>query len=208
MPNFIYRNMKNLISKEEKDRVDSICNKYKIVNYSINPDGSIDVDGDVNLQSKKLKKIPLVFGNVSGGFYCSSNHLASLHGAPKTVGGSFLCHWNGLTSLEGSPIVVGGNFSCSYNILTSLVGLPGTIGKDLICIDDKLSTTYSGDVDVELGGVFSYSLRNLPQSLKDNIEHIKLILKYQRHFEIWNDDLSLNGVNFQILLDEIKDGLE
>ena len=31
--------------------------KYGIIFYTINPDGSIDVNGDVNLNSKKLGKI-------------------------------------------------------------------------------------------------------------------------------------------------------
>jgi hypothetical protein len=35
-----------------------------------------------------------------------------------------------------------------------------------------------------------------------------LILKYQRHFFIWNDDLTLNVDNFNDLLAEINEGLE
>ena len=41
--------------------------------YTINDDGSIDVEGDVNLSSKKLTKIPFSFGKVSGVFYCYDN---------------------------------------------------------------------------------------------------------------------------------------
>jgi hypothetical protein len=36
----------------------NICKKYNIQNYTINPDGSIDVNGDVWLSNKKLTKIP------------------------------------------------------------------------------------------------------------------------------------------------------
>jgi len=45
--------MKNLISKEEKDRIDRICSNENIKNYSINSDGSIDVHGNVDLFDKK-----------------------------------------------------------------------------------------------------------------------------------------------------------
>ena len=41
--------------------------------YTINDDGSIDVDGDVNLSRKKLTKIPFKFRNVSGSFFCYNN---------------------------------------------------------------------------------------------------------------------------------------
>jgi len=34
---------------ESKQEIDSICRKYGIRNYTINPDESIDVDRDVDL---------------------------------------------------------------------------------------------------------------------------------------------------------------
>jgi len=53
---------------------------------------------------------------------------------------------------------------------------------------------------------------NLPRPLlnnytKDNSDIIKLILKYQRHFMIWNDDLTFNEENFADLILEIEEGL-
>ena len=62
--------------------------------YTINDDGSIDVEGDVDLSREKLTKIPFSFGKVSGDFYCYDNQLTSLEGAPNSVGGSFWCHNN------------------------------------------------------------------------------------------------------------------
>jgi len=93
----------------------SICKKYNITNYTINSDGSIDVDGDVNLENMKLSKLPLKFINVSGDFYCGDNQLTSLEGAPQSVGGYFYCSDNQLTSLEGAPQSVGGDFYCGDN---------------------------------------------------------------------------------------------
>jgi len=243
--------MKNLINKEEKDRIDLICNQYKITMYSIDPDGTIDVDGSVVFPRGSLTSLPLKFGKVSGDFYCSnnrltslkgsptevggdfncqSNKLTSLEGGPNSVGGDFNCQYNGirslhgsphtislefncsnnkLTSLEGSPNSVGGNYWCQYNNLTSLVGAPHTIGWNLICSYNNLSSTYSGDIDIETSGVSILSNTTLlPPALMNNMNCLKTIIKYQRHFEIWNDDLSLNVDNFNDLITEIKDGLE
>jgi hypothetical protein len=223
--------MKNLITKEEKDQIDNICKDYQIVNYSINPDGSIDVDGkvDIEFMNRDLFKLPLKFNKVSGDFYCSDHELTSLSGSPRIVGGNFYCSDNNLTSLVGGPVTVGGNFYCRYNQLTSLEGSPTTVGKhftftgnhllstlegaphtiggDFSAVDIELSSTYSGNIDIEIGGDCFIILNKSLQLLDDNIEHIKLILKYQRHFYIWNDDMTLNDENFQLLLDEIKDGL-
>lgn len=183
--------MKSLISNDEKKRIDLICGHYKIRKYSINPDGSIDVAGGVDLYRKVLNELPLTFKNVSGSFNCSYNNLTSLEGSPVTVGGNFFCMSNKLTTLEGSPSTVVGGFYWNKN---------------------KLVSTFSGDTDIETEVGFFISERELsssvlPMHIIDNYVHIKLILKYQRHFFIWNDDLTLNEDNFQVLLDEIKDGL-
>jgi hypothetical protein len=95
-----------------------ICKKYKIENYTVNDDGSIDVDGNVDLSWYKLTELPLRFNKVTGYFSCSSNNLTSLKGSPKWVGGYFSCSCNQLTSLEFSPDYVGGSFFCMGNKLT------------------------------------------------------------------------------------------
>ena len=111
-----------------EQEIHTICEKYNITNYTINPDGSIDVDGDVYLTFKRLSKLPLKFNKVSGNFYCSDNKLKTLEGSPKIIGGSFDCSNNNLTSLEGSPNEVGWNFYCGdNNKLTSLEGCPNEV---------------------------------------------------------------------------------
>ena len=95
-----------------------ICKQYGIINYTVNDDGSIDVNGDVNLSWYKLTELPLSFNKVTGDFYCSHNVLTSLKGSPKWVGGYFDCYNNQLTSLEFSPEYVGTNFYCYNNDLT------------------------------------------------------------------------------------------
>jgi hypothetical protein len=95
-----------------------ICKKYKITNYTINPDGSIDVDGNVDLSFKDLTELPLTFNRITGNFSCSCNNLTSLKGSPRWIGCHFTCSNNPLTSLEFSPDYVGGYFNCEYNNLT------------------------------------------------------------------------------------------
>jgi hypothetical protein len=92
-----------------------ICEKYGITNYTINPDGSIDVDGDVDLSFNDLTELPLRFNKVSGYFRCHNNRLTSLKGCPRWVGGYFNCNYNRLPSLEFSPEYVSDDFNCSYN---------------------------------------------------------------------------------------------
>jgi hypothetical protein len=113
--------------------IDEICNKYKIENYTINNDGSIDVDGDVDLSYEKLTELPLTFNKVSGNFNCSINQLTRLKGSPRWVGGWFSCSYNDLTSLEFSPEYVGGNFLCDQNKFTDLIGSPKQVGEGFHC---------------------------------------------------------------------------
>jgi hypothetical protein len=112
--------------------VAEICKKYGIKNWSIK-DGLVDVDGDVDLYNKKLTKLPLKFGVVSGYFDCADNQLTTLEGSPSWVGGYFDCADNQLTTLEGSPSWVGGYFDCYSNQLTTLEG-PSWVQKELVVI--------------------------------------------------------------------------
>ena len=112
-----------------EQEIHNICKEYDIKNYTINPDGSIDVDGNVDLSYMDLTEIPLKFNKVSGSFYCYNNQLTSLVGGPKEVGRNFDCYNNQLTSLERSPIELGGSFWCNRNKLTSLEGYNGEYDK-------------------------------------------------------------------------------
>jgi len=245
--------MKNLITKEEKDIIDSICKEHDIVKYSINSDGSIDVNGNVKLYDHSLSEFPINFGKVSGSFDCSYNDLLSLIGSPHSVGGDFNCGHNELTSLIGAPKYIKGAFSCIGNSITTLengptkvdfgyycydnnsltsligapefiggdfmfgsinlvdlMGVPAYVGRDFICLlSPKLTSGYMGETDMYLGGDFNIEKANLPFLYTNNLKlHQELILKYQRYFMVWNEDHTFNEENFQILLDEIKDGLE
>jgi len=132
--------MKHLKLFESFEDIDSICKKYGIENYTINPDGSVDVDGDVSLLCMELTKLPLKFGRVSGDFDCYDNQLTTLEGAPKEVGEDFDCRYNQLTTLEGAPREVGGDFYCDHNKLTTLEGAPREVGGAFDCKNNQLTT--------------------------------------------------------------------
>ena len=111
-----------------REEVIEVCENYKIIDYTINDDLSIDVDGGVYLGEKDLKHLPLKFNYVSGIFVCRINKLKSLEGCPKTVNGSFFCSDNNLKSLEGCPKTVGDGFYCSNNELRDLEYFPEVDG--------------------------------------------------------------------------------
>lgn len=118
-----------MISNKEIHR---ICKEYNIQNYTINSDGSIDVDGGVYLSYRELDKIPLKFNRVLGQFDCSYNELISLEGCPKYVGSSFFCSGNRITTLEGGPDIVNSNYFSNFNdLLISTKGFPTIVGDSV-----------------------------------------------------------------------------
>jgi hypothetical protein len=132
--------------------VEKNCKKYNITNWTLNPDGTVDVNDSANLSDQGLSKLPLKFGRVTGNFWCSYNQLTSLEGCPKEIGEDFSCHYNQLTSLEGCPTEIGGDFFCSYNQLTTLEGCQTEIGGSFWCSKNQL-TSLEG-CPTEIGGSF------------------------------------------------------
>ena len=114
---------------EGKRDIDSICNEYDITNYTINDDGTVDVDGNVDLFNKGLTELPFKFGKVSGNFNCDQNQLTSLEGSPNWVGKYFSCAHNLLTTLEGGPKVVIKNYYCECNEIFNFKGFPEDFDK-------------------------------------------------------------------------------
>ena len=137
---------------ESNQNIEEICEKYGIQNYTINPDGSIDVDDHVSFPGKKgLSKIPLKFNKVLGKFLLGGNELTSLEGSPKWVGQDFLCFNNYLTDLKGGPEYVGRDFFCHRNLLTSLEGCPKHVQGSFYCDNNNITSLehipeYLGDI--------------------------------------------------------------
>ena len=142
----LYKSFKsdNLIKERSYSTVEfhirETCRYYSIGGYTINKDGSIDVDGSINLQKHEFSKLPLKFRNVNGDFYCSDNKLITLEGCPKKVGGSFGCCNNKLITLEGCPETVGDSFNCYNNKLTSLKGCPEIVNGHFRCFNNQLTS--------------------------------------------------------------------
>jgi hypothetical protein len=161
---------------ESKMDIDIICKKYKIENYSINDDGTVDVYGDVDLYAMNLTKLPLKFGKVTGEFQCAENDLISLEGMPSELIGSFYVYANKLKSLVGCPSEIGGDFLCNDNLLTNLEGGPVSVGGNFDC-DKNLLTTLSGGPSV-VGGSYrcnTNKLANLsgcPKTINDDFQCI------------------------------------
>ncbi len=151
---------------ESNTEIDSICQKF-----GIDEDGTVDVDGDVDLSKRNLSKLPLKFGKVSGNFHCNRNKLISLEGCPEEVGGDFYCHRNQLTSLLGCPKYVGINFACAGNQLTSLEYCPEVVNGSFYCSQNKL-TSLEG-CPKEVGGDF-YCNNNQITTIKGELEFVKV----------------------------------
>ncbi len=135
------------------------------LNHTVNPDGTIDVKGHVQIPGRKgLRKFPFKFGKVTGGFYCHNNPLETLEGAPHTVEGQFCCTGSYIKTLEGGPTYVGETLNCAANLLESLKGAPTFVGGDFVCNFNHLKSLEGAPHEV--GGNFDCSHNDELQSLK------------------------------------------
>ena len=177
-----------------EDQIVQLCERYKIKNYSINPDLSIDVEGSVSLNNLKLSSLPLRFSRVGGSFYCSSNQLTTLEGSPREVGGDFSCSSNLLTTLDGCPREVGGNFSYSHNLLTTLEGSPREVGKYFSCHHNLLTTLDGGTREV--GGSFDCS-HNPVYEIVGRFPDDKKVLKFWDDFDVVRNGNEISAYRFK-----------
>ena len=183
-----------MILFENFKEIESICQKYKIKNYNINQDGTIDVNDNVSFYSLKLEKLPLNFRNVTGWFICTNNRLRSLDGSPKLVESYFYCENNELTTLNGSPNRIGlgdkeygPDFLCYNNNLTTLNGSPQIINGN-INISENNITSLKGLGYV--GGCIYYH-NNPIEKILDNISNLQE--KLNSVIEVFNEyDVKLN----------------
>jgi len=130
-------------------RINKICKRYNIKDYTINPDGSIDVDGYVNLHNENLTKIPLKFNKVNDHFNCNFNKLTSLEGSPIKVDGGFGCSYNQLTSFEYTPKIISGAFYCRNNNIKSFEYFPSYIKGHFGCESNPIFEVWRLFADTE-----------------------------------------------------------
>lgn len=160
----------------------------QIDEYSVNDDCTIDVNGDVNFSCEYLRELPITFRVVKGNFDCSKLNLTTLKGSPKVVFGNFNCSFNKLTTLEHAPERVHGTF----------------IFDNFVSDISMLNSSFNEVLLLELTDLPN---SRLPRSIVHHSCFLNIILKYQRYYEIWDIDGSLNESNFNYLIDDIKNGL-
>lgn len=107
-----------------EQEIKHICDQYEIENYTINPDGSIDVDGSVYISGYRLSKLPLKFNRIRYNFYCGNNLLTTFENFPIEVGLNFNCSYNFITSLKGCPKYIGGDFTMFNNLIDIIDNFP------------------------------------------------------------------------------------
>jgi hypothetical protein len=193
--------MKWIKTFESISEIERLCKEYEIKNWTINSDGLVDVDGDVDLNNKRLSKIPINFGRVGGYFNCTYNRLTTLEGAPREVEGGFYCGYNGLTTLKGSPREVGGNFYCHNNGLTTLEGVPHRVLGDFYCDYNQL-WTFKGAPEFIEGDFYCEG---------NKISEIWDLFKIPKYIDWLNDhDAIRMGENEQpyVVLDRLNSFLE
>ena len=179
-----------------REEVVKVCEYYKIENYTIDDDLSIDVDGSIGLYNKNLEHLPLKFNYVDGSFECQGNKLKSLEGCPKTVNGDFYCFTNELETLEGCPQTVGGDFYCFTNELKDLEHFPEVNGRidieenpvDLLVhtfIENANSFMIEDFVDYEIvRNRDTVMLDRLQTFIRDNDLKMPDLEKIKKHYKI------------------------
>lgn len=172
---------------QSKEEIIALCDKYNIQKYTINSDGSIDVDGDVRLIKMKLTQLPLAFNKVSGKFICATNKLTSLKGSPREVGGYFRCGGNRLTDLVGGPHTVGGLYNCGYNRLTTLYGVASRIGGDFYCSDNEGLRVF----------MHYFSRLDFPER--------RQFMRFMNYYDVWTPEFDKQAM--LDLIEDIEDGL-
>ena len=107
-----------------KQEIENWLDEYKVKNYTINEDLSVDVVGDVWLYSREFKEIPVKFNIIKGGFTCGNNQLTSTEFFPKEVSGFFICYNNKFKNLDNFPKLAEGWIDIRKNPnLENIVGL-------------------------------------------------------------------------------------
>lgn len=158
---------------------------------TINPDGTIDVDGDICIDTD-LKRLPIQFGIVTGFFWiCGASLLTTLEGCPREcenfsaedtlikslVGGPEVVYdrydisgCKRIKNLEGAPRRVGVAFWVNLTPLTSLMGVPDGI-EYLYCRGTNITDLKGAPnnlKDLDLGRCEKLtSLEGIPQVVED-----------------------------------------
>lgn len=204
--------------------IDKFCQSYNIKNYIINSDGSIDVNGSVNLRHENrrstiIERIPIKFNAVYGDFDVSYNNIKNLNNFPRFISGSLICRSNRLETLSGS-VKYANSIIASNNRISSLVGCPKVLIK--LDVDHNLLTNLVGcpeGIEVSVNSNRLKSLRGLNNSkiLRLDTSYLPYIIrnskipyfidsvcKWQNEYSIWDNNDSLNMYRFNEMIRDIE----
>lgn len=123
--------------------------KMGIINYTITPDFTIDVNMGVTLMFKDLNYLPWKFNIVNGDFSCIRNNLTSLMNCPNIVKGDFNYMDNKITTLKYFPKQIYGDCLLSQNKLKTLNGL-SHIHSRIVLINNPLTTLNGLNIKYDL----------------------------------------------------------
>jgi hypothetical protein len=128
---------------------------YRILNYTIRPDGVVDVDDRVDLRHFNETILPIQFGTVTGRFDCSHSTLASIKGMPQFIGLGTNLTFSDIKSFSGIDKIIkqiNGAVNCDPDV-THILGLLLIKGITSFHIDtggpiDKIMNRYVGTGDI------------------------------------------------------------
>lgn len=147
-------NESNMFLSDERE-IEEFVDKCGVrrIDFTINPDGSVDVRHDVLVSGRflgSLERLPVKFRNVGGDFAIhNAPNLTTLEGSPDSCGGFFEVtgdHENSPTSypdikdLRGGPKFVGGDYFVRRVPITSLEGAPESCGGRFDCSETKITS--------------------------------------------------------------------
>lgn len=135
--------------------IETLLKKWDIRNYTIRPNGVVDVKGDVKISFlTDYQKLPIRFGTVTGKFFlCGINlSLTTMEGCPEKCGEFELTRSpfkefrdrGEIRSLVGGPKYVRGNYQIGNTAITTLQGGPRVVGGWFNCRNTKITSLVGG----------------------------------------------------------------
>jgi hypothetical protein len=136
----------NINQKNTPDHVsiEEWLRRNNVKRFTIQQNGIIDVDANVNLESYQETTLPYQFGKVTGHFYCYGSYLASFENFPSHIGGTLHLYNSHIYSFHGinhAIKYVGGNIDTN-DTATHILGMLLIDGLQHVVMDD------GGPIDV------------------------------------------------------------
>lgn len=210
----------------DKKKIIDWLNQYEVFDFELINDSvfgyKVNVNNNVSLTKKELKKIEVKFGIVRGYFSINYNDIKSLWGCPDEVYENFSAFSNKIESLKYlpqvgrginvannkikslkfSPEVVNSWFSCERNELTNLKYVPKIINGGFSCYENKISTLLYFPEKLEdfSGWKNDMEILNNQSSLEKIFEEHQKQVSLKKLNENLNNDLQNKSTSMKIKL--------